>query len=1362
MKPIDQDLRFGQLAVRMGIIQAQELPKLLVAAQQARERSGPDARVAGLGQLLVRKKRLTVSEYLYVAREAERTGTEPDPELEKLDEAFLKFSSGELDEGHLAEILRSGEATAPRPKSSLEEAPPRFGRYELLGEIARGGMGIVYRAKDTQNGKIFALKVMIEADDDEARLARFEVEAQLAQKLDHPGIVKVHDAGAIDGMPFFTMDLVEGKSLDDLLEQGIERTRAMELLIQVARAVDQAHKQGIVHRDLKPGNILIENASGLARITDFGLAREMDRNTRITRVGQAVGTPYYMAPEQVRGERDVDGRADTYAIGVMLYEVLTGDVPFDADSALSLFKKIDREPVNLPLDPERGIDAQIHAIVMKCLSKPRDERYASSALLALELERYLKGRSPRGESNAALAQLAQTLARHRTEVGLAAAAAFVVVAAVAIYAGVATHFVSRRELDAGERDARAKLDRARDLVRTGEIELAASAPGAEDKAREAARLVREVELVAQGEGWYAKGERRFFDGEGGGARLGGVASALLGRADVALGRGPEAEGALGSAVAALPPLPDRAKLLLLLGRLRRARGDTSGALAALDDAVRTDAKDLSLLVERAEAKIDAGRAQDGIQDLTVALKDGGISEKDELRARLARARALLASAAFGSALDAAQDDAVEAARRAPSLAEPLLVQGDVLRARGQDAAALTRYQRASEVEPRSAEPSVRRGELLLARGSYAAAARAFDAALLCSETPRWDALLGRGQARARRFDLEAANEDLRRAVAAARDAPLGPRETPRTRERAGSRALVALAEVQRARGDASAARASLVLARRLDAEAPEPEIGLGRLDLESPPLDQGAAALHFEAARTKAAPDGPDVVDALEGLARVRLAKKDLVGAQRFADQALASSAAAGNARAARTTALVRSPEGQSLSDGAWSKAFVADHARETRGRAPDLATALLDRAWPEALAAAAYPGGEGDGAALEGDAELELLAVTRLDPDRAPAWLALAELRLARHRPEGARDAALRCAEIDPLRARAHELAALALLELARDPAATESSRASLLRLAVDQADDVIGHAPSAELYRLRAAIRVERGDSTGAVQDLEIARGLSPGDPAIEAEVARAKAATPAAGLEESKRILAERARDRDETLARAREALAAHDDAGDRDKQDERALALAKRASEIGSVARDHEVREALLLLACATRDVSKRLDLAAQALAPPDAALLDEADAALAPTWDALALPAAERVERLTRARQGDEAAATAIALLALEDSLAGATDRRVSVEDLAIVRRAAPVSAIAWTAHALAAVRAGDASAARDDVRVLARIAPGSALVAFVEAELAALEGDRPRALERLDAAGKANLALAERRTAGSQLLKQVR
>jgi serine/threonine-protein kinase len=264
--------------------------------------------------------------------------------------------------------------------------------YEVLEVLGRGGMAVVYKARQQSLRRVVALKVVLggaHATADE--VARFQVEAEAVAELHHPHIVQIYEVGRHDGCPYCCLEFIDGGNLADKLQTGpLPFEQAARLAETLARAMHAAHEHGIVHRDLKPGNVLL-TADGVPKITDFGVAKRMDSELARTKTGAVLGTPGYMAPEQAAGRRDVGPAADVYGLGALLYEMLTGRPPFQDETPLdTVLRVLSDEPV-----PPRRLRAKLprdlQTICLKCLEKDPRRRYPSALALAEDLHNFLAG-----------------------------------------------------------------------------------------------------------------------------------------------------------------------------------------------------------------------------------------------------------------------------------------------------------------------------------------------------------------------------------------------------------------------------------------------------------------------------------------------------------------------------------------------------------------------------------------------------------------------------------------------------------------------------------------------------------------------------------------------------------------------------------------------------------------------------------------------------------------------------------------------------------------------------------------------------------------------------------------------------------
>ena len=295
----------------------------------------------------------------------------------------------------LAEQLACDEATGAPPvkiAAHADELLGELGDYELLEVVGRGGQGVVFRARQKSLNRIVALKVISLGQwASTAHLKRFRLEAEAAARLEHPGIVPIHEVGEREGSCYFSMKFVEGGQLDQVAKrQPIPHRRAVELIAKVSRTVHYAHEHGILHRDIKPGNILLD-AKGEPHLTDFGLARLVESESSVTHTLDVLGTPSYMAPEQAAGNNAAVGSVtDVYGLGAVLYQLLTGHPPFAGGTTYETIKLVLETEPRQPRQLNPKIDRDLSTICLKSLEKDPKRRYPSALALAEDLERWLK------------------------------------------------------------------------------------------------------------------------------------------------------------------------------------------------------------------------------------------------------------------------------------------------------------------------------------------------------------------------------------------------------------------------------------------------------------------------------------------------------------------------------------------------------------------------------------------------------------------------------------------------------------------------------------------------------------------------------------------------------------------------------------------------------------------------------------------------------------------------------------------------------------------------------------------------------------------------------------------------------------
>ena len=390
---------------------------------------------------------------------------------------------------------------APRPVSRPLIRPPAeglrrslesIGPYEILAEISRGGMGIVYQARDKSLKKTVAIKVLLRGSESSAdELKRFRREAEAAAKLQHSNIVPIHAVGVCQGLHYFVMDFIEGESLSELIARGgISPRQALDYVEQLADALAYAHAAGVIHRDIKPANVMIDRF-GRPQLMDFGLAKEVGSETQLTQVGTTMGTPTYMPPEQAEGDlAGIDAQSDVYSLGAVLYEMLTGQPPFEGPSTMSILMKVLEQDPERPRQANPRIHPDVEAICLKAMAKDKRDRYRSAAELRDDIRRFKAGEMIEAGRGTGWRQLARTLRRHAQLV--------IVVLVLALGAGA---WAVWSAWDAREERIRQRQEtgrQAQELLDAADALLARREPAEEDL-KKATELYDRAALLPPGE-----------------------------------------------------------------------------------------------------------------------------------------------------------------------------------------------------------------------------------------------------------------------------------------------------------------------------------------------------------------------------------------------------------------------------------------------------------------------------------------------------------------------------------------------------------------------------------------------------------------------------------------------------------------------------------------------------------------------------------------------------------------------------------------------------------------------------------------------------------------------------------------------
>lgn len=598
----------------------------------------------------------------------------------------------------------------------------RVGRYRLIREIGRGGMATVYEAEDPQLRRSVALKILQGDDAQPVLVSRFHREATLAAQLRHPNIVGVHEVGLVreetGTIHYIAMDLIDGQPLSAVLADGhAPRERRLRWLEETARATAYAHEKGIIHRDIKPGNILIDR-DGRALLADFGLARGDCFSVALTQTYAVLGTLGYMAPEQIAGRaREADPRADVYALGVVLYEMLAGRRPYDSETPARRYRQILEEDPAPPSKWDRTVPRDLDVVCLKAIDRNPDRRYASAAAFADDLERIRKGEAIAARPLSPLLLLWRRIVRRRA-VLIPAAAALLVGGASAgwfQHGRVERSRKIREHLAAAEacEDAEAARDGFRTVLaldpdhRAARTGLAAAEERLAEREREARRRARAGQEALQ-----EIEEARYFLEQAtvqpGLRRLESQTIASL------------IQQALHFLESAVRKAPHLAAARLHRGRAYALQGEDDRALAEFDEALRLEASLPQAFLERGKLRLKRREWKPALADFSSVLRISPLSADG----RIGRAKASYATGDLAGAIA----DADELVRTHAYAMQSYMLRAELLEEAGRLEEAVRDRTKILEID-RHPSALVQRGRLWQKLGKLAEAIRDYEAAL---------------------------------------------------------------------------------------------------------------------------------------------------------------------------------------------------------------------------------------------------------------------------------------------------------------------------------------------------------------------------------------------------------------------------------------------------------------------------------------------------------------------------------------------------------------------------------------------------------------------------------------------------------